>query len=111
MTTCTSTFETATTKNFWNDSAYMNCNTHTVTGFKKEGINNPEDLFDLDKYDLDKRFESMRKPVGTIVASVYTKGNPMHVSTTSNKRIIVAANAMRYYTLVGRETTPDNMSW
>ena len=35
----------------------------------------------------------------------------MHISTTSKKRIIVAANATRYYTQVGREITPDNMSW
>ena len=82
MSTCTSTFETANTKTFWTDSAYMHCNTRTVAGFKKEGINNPEDLFDLDEDDLDKIFQSMRKPVGTIVASVYTEGNLMHVSTT-----------------------------
>ena len=89
----------------------MHCNTRTVAGFKKEGLTNPEDLFDLDKDDLDNLFLSMRNPVGTIVASVYTYGNPMHVSTTSKKRIIVAANATRYYTQVGREVTPDNMSW
>ena len=35
----------------------------------------------------------------------------MHVSTTFKKRIIVAANATRYYTQVGRDITPDNMSW
>ena len=76
-----------------------------------EGINNPDDLFDLDEDDLDNLFQSMRKPVGTIVASVYTEGNPMHVSTALKKRIIVAANATRYYTQVGREITPANMSW
>ena len=110
MTTCTSTFDTATTKTFWTDSAYMNCNTRTVAGFKKEGINNPEDLFDLDEDDLDNLFQSMRKPVGTIAASVYTEGNPMHVSTTLKKLIIFAANDTRYYTQVCREITPDNMS-
>ena len=60
---------------------------------------------------MDNLFQSMRKPVETIVVSVYTEGNPMHVSTTSKKRIIVAANATRYYTQVGREITPANMSW
>ena len=60
MTTCTSTFETVTTKTFFTDSEYMNCNARTVTGFKKEGINNPEDSFDLDKEDLDNLFQSMR---------------------------------------------------
>ena len=89
----------------------MHCNIRTVAGFKKEGINNPEDLFDIDEDDLENLFQSMRKPVVTIVASVYTKGNPMHVSTTSKKRIIVATNATRYYPQVGREITPANMSW
>ena len=56
MTTCTSTFKTATTKTFWTDSVYMNCNTRTVAGFKKEGINNPEGLFDLEEDDLDNMF-------------------------------------------------------
>ena len=70
MNTCTSTFETATTKTFWTNSAYMNCNTRTVTGLKREGITNPEDLFDLDEDDLDNLFHSMMKPVGTIAASV-----------------------------------------
>ena len=60
----------------------MHYNTRNVAGFQKEGINNPEDLFDLDEDDLDNLFQYMRKPVGTIVASVYTKGKPMHVSTT-----------------------------
>ena len=35
----------------------------------------------------------------------------MHVSTTSKKRVIVADNATRYYTQVGRDITPANMSW
>ena len=111
MSTCTSTFDTETTKIFWTDSAYMYCNTHTVAGFKKEGINNPEDLFDLDDDDLDNLFQSMTKPVVNIVVSVYTEGNPMHVSTTSKKHIIVAAKATSYYTQVGHEITPSNMSW
>ena len=95
MSTCTSTFDTATTKQIWTNSAYMHCNTRIVAGFKKEGINNPEDLFDIDLDDLDNLFQSMRKPVGTIVTSVYTEGNPMHVSTTLKKCIIVAANATK----------------
>ena len=111
MSTCTSTFDKATTKLFWTDSVYMHCNTRTVAGFKKEGINNPEDLFDLDEDDLDNLFQSMGKLVGTIVKSVYTERNPMHVSTTSKNCIIVVANATRYYTQVGRDITPSNMSW
>ena len=34
----------------------------------------------------------------------------MHISAKSNKRIIVTANAMRYYTQVGRSITPANIS-
>ena len=39
------------------------------------------------------------------------EAHPMHISAKSKKRIIVAANATRYYTQVGRSITPANMSW
>ena len=35
----------------------------------------------------------------------------MYISAKSKKRIIVAANATRYYTQVRRSITPANMSW
>ena len=57
-------------------------------------------------------FESMKKPVVSVDdKGDYTAAHPMHISAKSKKRIIVATNATRYYTQVGRSTTPSKMSW
>ena len=38
----------------------------TTDGFKLEGIDDPEDLFDFSADDLYNLFESMKKPVGSV---------------------------------------------
>ena len=54
----------------------------------------------------------MNKPEGSVDdKGDYTAAHPMHISAKSKKRIIVAANATRYYTQVRRSITPANMSW
>ena len=54
----------------------------------------------------------MKKPVGSVDdKGDYTAAHPMHISYKSKKRIIVAANATRYYTQVGRFITPANIRW
>ena len=53
----------------------------------------------------------MKKSVGSADdKGDYTAAHPMHISAKSKKRIIVAANATRYFTQVGRSITPTNMS-
>ena len=62
--------------------------------------------------DLYNFFESMKNPVGSVNdKGDYTAAHPMHISAKSKNRIIVVANATRYYTQVGRSITPANMSW
>ena len=54
----------------------------------------------------------MKKLVGFVDdKGDYTAAQPMQISAKSEKRIIVAANATRYYTQVGRSITPANTSW
>ena len=54
----------------------------------------------------------MKKPVRSIDdKGYYTAAHTMHISAKSKKLIIVAANATRYYTQVGRSIIPANMSW
>ena len=84
----------------------------TINGFKLEDIDDPEELFDFSADDLYNLFESTKKPVGSVDnKGAYTAAHPMHISAKSKKRIIVAANATRYYTQVGRSITTSNMSW
>ena len=84
----------------------------TADGFNIKGIDDPEDLFDFYADDLYSFLESMKKPVGSVDdKGDYTAAHPMHISAKSKKQIIVAANATRYYTQVGRSITPANISW
>ena len=112
MTTCTSTFIATTTKTFWTHAEHMHISQRTADGFNLEGIDNPEDLFDFSADDLYSLFESIKKTARSVDDKVnYTAAHPMHISAKSKKRIIVADNAMRYYTQVGRSITPANVSW
>ena len=112
MTTCTSTFISTTTKKFWTHTEHMHISQRTANGFKLEGIDNPEDLFDFSAEDLYSLFESMKNPVGSVDdKGDYTTAHPMHISAKSKNRIIVAANSTSYYTQVGSSITPPNISW
>ena len=106
MTTCTSTFIATTTKSFWTHVEHMHISQRTADGFKLEGIDDPEDLFDFSTDDLYSLFGSMKNPV-RYVGDIgnYTAAHPMHISAKSNQRIIVTDNAMRYYTQVRRSIT------
>ena len=112
MTTCTSTFIYTTTKTVWTHAEHMHISQRTADGFNLEGIDNPEDLFDFSADDLYSLFKSMKKPVVSVDdKGDYKAAHPMNISSKSKKHIIVAANATRYYTQVGRSITPANMSW
>ena len=112
MTTFTLTFISTTTKKFWTHAEHMHISQLMDDGFKLKGINDPEDLFDFSADNLYSLFESMKKPVGSVNnKGDYAAAHSMHISAKSKKRIIVADNATRYYTQVGRSITPANMSW
>ena len=53
-------------------------------GFKLEGIDDPEDLFDFSADDFYNLFESIKKPVGSVDdKGDYTAAHPMHISAKS----------------------------
>ena len=112
MTTCTSTFIATSTKKCCTHAENMHISQRTVDSFKIKGINDPEDLSDFSADNLYNLFKSMKKPVGSVDdKGAYMEAHPMHISAKSKKRIIVAANATRYYTQVGWSINPANMSW
>ena len=53
----------------------------------------------------------MKNPIGEIVNNVHVPKLPYTLSGKSKKSIIVAANATRYYTQVGKKVTTINMHW
>ena len=101
MTTCTSTFIATTTKTFWTHAEHMHIFQCTADGFKLEGIDEPEDLFEFSADDLHNLFKSMKKPVRSVDdRGDCTAANPMHISAKSKKRIIVTANAVEGIVLI-----------
>ena len=82
-----------------------------VAGLALEGIENPGDLYEYSKVKLESIFEGFKKQPGKVVSGKYEQSAPLPISANSNKRIIIAAEATRFYTQVGRPLTPSNMNW
>ena len=76
-----------------------------------EGIENPGDLYKYSKGELESIFEGFKKQPGKVFNGKYEQAAPLPISEKSKKRIIVAAEATRFYTQVGRPLTPANMNW
>ena len=57
MATCASTFIATTTKTFWMHAEHMHISQRTSDGFKLEGLDDPEDLFDFSVDNLYNLFE------------------------------------------------------
>ena len=68
--TCTSTFIAMTTKKVWTHAEHMHIYQRTANGFKLEGIDDPEDLFDFSADDLYSLFKSMRNLLVVIAMKV-----------------------------------------
>ena len=111
MMTPTSAFNAATTKTFWETGTHMAMPEDKRKGLKDEGITMPEDLFEYSKDDIKDIFAALKKLIGKIVNIVHVPKLPYTLSAKSKKLIIVAANATRYYTQVGRKLTTINMHW
>ena len=69
-----------------------------VAGLVTEGIENPGDLYEYSKCDLESIFEGFKKQPGKVVSGKYEQAAPLLLSAKSNKRIIVVAEAARLYT-------------
>ena len=74
-----------------------------------EGIENPGDLYEYSKCKLESIFEGFKNQPGKVISGKYEQAAPLPLSAKSKKRIIVAVEAARFYTQVGRPLTPVNM--
>ena len=83
----------------------------SVAGLVLKGIENPGDLYEYSKCKLKSIFEGFKKQPGKVVNGKYEQAAPLPISAKSKKRIIVAAEAARFYAQVGRPLTPVNMNW
>ena len=102
-------FSRSTISAFWTDKTQMEMADAAVAGFVSEGIENPGDLYEYSKGELDSIFKGFKKQPVKVVSGKYKQAAPLPLSAKSKKRIIVAAEAARFYTQVGRPLTSVNM--
>ena len=76
-----------------------------------EGIENPRDLYEYSKGELELILEGFNKQPGKVVSRKYEQAAPLPIFAKSKKRIMVAAKATRFYNQVSRPLTPANMNW
>ena len=85
---------------------------------QQEGIQSVADLADFEKQSLQQLADNLRKPTGrvadpdptaalgaTIPTTAFTYG------ATSQKRLTVACDLIRFYQTVGRDLTAANIQW
>ena len=109
--TVTSSFSRSTILAFWTKKTQMAMADTAIAGLVSEGIENPGDLYEYSKCELESIFEGFKKQPGKVVSGKYEQAAPLYLSSKSKKHIIVAAEATRFYTQVGRPLTPVNMNW
>ncbi len=90
----------------------------TVIQLQQEGITIVDDLIDFDKDTIEQIAANLRRPAGRVpdpdpnAAPGATIPTPSFVfGAKSQKRLVTAAQLLRYYEEVGRATTPGNIQW
>jgi hypothetical protein len=103
---------------FFTDAAQMGIPNATVVQLQEEGINSIDDLVDFDKDTIEQIAANLRRPAGRVAdpnpaaaagATIMTP--PFVFGAKSQQRLIHAANLIRYYETVGRNTTVGNLQW
>ena len=96
----------AQTTSFFENASQMAIPRATVQQMGSEGITSVDDLSEFSKENIDNLASSLRKTPRPAPAT----GNFV-LGAKSQKRLIVAADAVRYYETVGRPLTAANMKW
>ena len=109
--TVTSSFSRSNISAFWTKKTQMAMADVPIAGLVLEGIENPGDLYEYSKRELESIFEGFKKQPGKVVNGKYEQSAPLLLSAKPKKRIIIAAEAARLYTQVGRPLTPVNLNW
>ena len=78
---------------------------------KFEGVLDPSDLNDLDEEDLGNTFTNMRRPSPTVTAVVTFPFQVINAPTKSQKHLIIAYRAARYYKSIRRDFNPKKAKW
>ena len=96
-------FTTAQTTVFFENADQMAIPHDSVVQLVVEGISEVDDLRDFDKDNLDQVANNLRRPPGGAAAFPF--------GAKSQKRLLAAANMVRFYDTIGRDTSARNMMW
>jgi hypothetical protein len=106
----------AQTAAFFEQDGQMGIPHAAVIQLQQEGITIVDDLIDFDKDTIEQIAANLRRPAGRIpdpnpnIAPGATIPTPPFVfGAKSQKRLVTAAQLLRYYEEVGRATTPRNI--
>ena len=69
--TVTSSFSRSTISTFWTEKTQMKMADAAVVGLALEGIENPRDLYEYFKGELESIFEGFKKQPGKVVSGKY----------------------------------------
>jgi hypothetical protein len=86
---------------------------------RDEGITTVDDLIDFDKNTVEQIAANLRRPAGRVPdpnpaaadGATVPATPPFVFGAKSQQRLIVAAQLIRYYEMVGRNTTVGNLQW
>jgi len=96
-------FTAAQTTSFFQDADQMAIPNATVVQLQTEGITNVDDLGEFDEDNLSQVATNLRRPPGGVAAFTF--------GAKSQKRLLAAANLVRFYVTIGRDLTAVNMRW
>ena len=81
--TVTSSFSRCTILAFWTQKTQMAMADTAVAGLVLEGIENPGDLYEYSKCELESIFEGFKKQPGKVVSGKHEQAAPLPISTKS----------------------------
>ena len=76
-----------------------------------KGLLNPSNLEELDEEDIGNTFTNMRCPSPTVTAVVTFPFQVINAPTKSQKHLIIAYIAARYYKSIRRDLNPKKAKW
>ena len=108
----TTLFSAQDTLNFFKEASQMGLDDRTLPEVAKQGLVEIADLVEHNEDDLDNIWDSLRKPPQRLD----DKGKlhnvaPFPISAKTQKRMLIATHAARYYDQIGRDITPMMLYW
>ena len=111
-------FTAGQTTAFFENADQMGIAHATVVQLVNEGIDEVQDLAEFDQASLTQVADNLRRPGGRVPnpdaaapAGSTIAQPPFSFGAKAQKRLLAACNLVRYYVMIDRALTPQNMQW